>query len=135
MVKREQLTASELEKRIEVRIGGRLDADDRITDRYVFDFGLMPTREWAQMDTTEGPWFGMWTQPGARRIVIYQEGEIEIVDCETDAEYVAELDEIAATHRRAGKWKWIDAGFDGVRDRLIAAGADHLLHPSQRAAA
>ena len=135
MVKLEQLTAAELEKCIEVKIGGRLDAADRITDCYVFDFRLIPTKEWAQIDTTEGPWFDMWTQPSARRIVIYEEGEIEIIDCETDVECVAELDEIAATHQRSDKWQWIDAAFDEVRNRLIAAGANHLLHPSQWAAA
>ena len=53
--------------------------DDRIESRLAFDWALMPTQRWAQIDTTEttaGNWYGMWTNPFQRRILIYAEGDI-----------------------------------------------------------
>lgn len=124
----EQYHATVLEDRIARRL--KIDwipAEERIEDRLFFDWGLMPTKQWAQMDNTEGLWCGMWTNPFERLILMYHEGDIAFTECADDAEYVGELTRIITWEQEQGTWVGIDPGFDAVREKLIERGAGPLL--------
>ena len=105
---------------------------DKVRDRYFYDFGLCSSKgNWAQMDTAQdAPWFGQWANPFARRIICYAEGDRTLIECGTDAEFTAKLDEIAAFHRQNDQWKGIDTWSVRIRERFVAAGARHLVHAS-----
>ena len=111
------------------RTGTELDPEEYAEDRYAFDFALMPTRQWAQVDTTEDAhYYGIWTCPGQRRILSYIEDDITDIRCDTDAEYLAELEKQHAFHVRQGSWKGIDAPYAAVAEKLRAVGAGHMLY-------
>ena len=104
----------------------------QVDNRYFYDFGLCSSRgDWAQMDTSQdAPWFGQWANPFARQILCYAEGDRTLIECGTDAEFTAMLEEIAAFHRENDEWKGIDTWSVRLRERFAAAGAQHLVHPS-----
>ena len=103
-----------------------------VDNRYAYDFGLCSNKgDWAQMDTSQdAPWFGQWANPFARKIICYAEGDHTLIECDTDAEFTAKLDEIAAFHRENDQWKGIDTWSVRIRERFVAAGSKHLVHPS-----
>lgn len=105
---------------------------DTVADRYFYDFGLCSsTGDWAQMDTAQdAPWFGQWANPFDRQIIIYAEGDRTLIECGTDAEFTAKLDEIAGFHHNNDEWKGIDTWSVRIRERFVAASARHLVHPS-----
>ena len=121
--------ATELDRRIEAITGEPMTDDDRIDDRLAFDFGLMPTRRWAQIDTTEttaGNWYGMWTNRFQRRILIYAEGDISDTMYADDAEYAEGLR--AITEKELAKDTWIGiATYPEVEAQLVQAGAGDVL--------
>ena len=123
--------AIDLERRIEALTGMPIDEDDRIDSRLAFDLGLMPTRRWAQIDTTEtsGPdnCYGMWTNPFERRILIYAEGDIYDTVYADDAEYAQGLAEIAEKELAKDTWVGIDAPYTQVETQLVTAGAGDML--------
>ena len=121
----------ELEARIEAMDGVPIEADDRIENRLAFDWGLMPTQRWAQMDTHDGLYRGMWTNPFERRILAYNEGDMTDTVCDNDTEYVEELQRIVTGELAAGLWKWIDAPYAQLKKRLIDAGAGEMLSGSR----
>ena len=134
--KRETMTsksfhANDLEHRIEALTGVPIDEDDRIDSRLAFDWALMPTRRWAQIDTTEtsGPdnCYGMWTNPFERRILTYTEGDISDTVYADDAEYARALAAIAEKELAKDTWIGIDAGYPQVEAQLVTAGAGDLL--------
>ena len=111
------------------RTGEELHPEEYAEDRYAFDFALMPTRQWAQVDTTEDAhYYGIWTCPGQRRILSYVEGDITDIRCANDTEYLAELEKQHDFHLRQGSWKGIDAPYAAVEEELKRIGAGHLLH-------
>jgi hypothetical protein len=103
-----------------------------VDNRYFYDFGLCSsTGDWAQMDTAQdAPWFGQWANPFKQEILCYAEGDRTLIECNTDAEFTAKLDEIAAFHRDNDQWKGIDTWSVRIRERFVAAGAGHLVHRS-----
>lgn len=64
-----------------------------MTDRYAFDFKTCtPANGWAQLDTKQdASYYGNWINPITRKLVSYCEGDVTLKECETDAEFVAEL--------------------------------------------
>ena len=104
----------------------------KVHNRYGYDFGLCSSRgDWAQMDTDQdAPWFGQWAHPFKRQILCYAEGDRTLIECDTDAEFAAELERIAAFHRENDRWKGIDTWSVRIRERFAAAGARRLVHPS-----
>ena len=104
----------------------------KVDNRYAYDFGLCSSQgDWAQMDTgQDAPWFGQWANPFERQILCYAEGDRTLIECDSDDEFVSELDRIAAFHRANDKWKGIDTWSVRIRERFAAAGARHLVHPS-----
>ena len=109
--------------------GEDMSPDDYPEDRYAFDYALMPTGRWAQMDTEEDDWYrGMWTCPADRRTITYIEGDVTDMRFASDAEYLADLETHYRFYVQNGTWKGIDAPNDAVENALRAVGADHMLY-------
>ena len=69
-----------------------LQPEEHAEDRYAFDFALMPTRRWAQIDTADdASHYGMWTCPAERRIICFADGDITDTRCASDPEYLAQV--------------------------------------------
>ena len=107
-------------------------ARPKAEDRYYYDFG--PHRydkDWAQIDTSQDAWyFGQWAQPFQRTIVCYAEGDLTTIECESDEEFVNELNRISEYYLEQNCWRGIDTVNDRMTERFIAAGARHLLYPT-----
>ncbi len=122
--------ANDLERRIEAMQGLPIPEDDRIDNRLAFDWALMPTQRWAQIDTTEtraGNWYGMWTNPFERRILIYAEGDVSDTVYADDDEYAEGLRAIAEKELAKDTWIGIDAPYAQVEAQLVKAGANDIL--------
>lgn len=88
---------------------------DPLGDRYQFDASLCKRGAgWAQVDTTQdASYFGTWTNPTARQVLSFAEGDITLESAESDEEY----------------WKGIDPGFDeNLRAAFHRLGLEDLLH-------
>ena len=103
-----------------------------LSDRYSFDVGQCSyANGFAQIDTRQdASHHGKWTSPADRTIVNFCEGDVTTTVCETDAEYVDQLRELARWNdeRSYGPMK-IDAVFnDGLRQAFEKLGVADLLH-------
>ena len=103
-----------------------------LSDRYSFDCGTCSyPNGFAQIDTRQdASYFGTWTAPAKRTIVNFCEGDVTTTVCETDAELVQQLRELAAWNdeRGYGPMK-IDAGLDDeLRQAFETLGLADLLH-------
>lgn len=69
-------------------------------NRYEYDFNELTTAMgWAQLDSRQdASYYGNWLNPVRREIFTYAEGDTTLTRCDTDAELLAELDEM-------NKWK------------------------------
>ena len=95
--------------------------------RYMFDSRLTAGKGWAQVDNVQdASYFGQWANPYQRKLVSYCEGDITIVRCDTDDEFVAELRAWCSfqdTHRG------LDPGLnDELEARLLELGFEDLFH-------
>ena len=106
--------------------------EDTVDGRAYYDWGPFSIwKRWSQLDTdADAPWFGQWAHVFERKIATYAEGDLMIIECDTDEEFVAELEKIADVARRTTRWKWIDTYWDDVTRGFIAAGAGHLVAQS-----
>jgi hypothetical protein len=100
------------------------------SDRYKYDRELNYRNGWAQVDTKQdASYYGTWTSPKERKIFTYCEGDTCLTECDTDQEYVEEMNKLVVWQRDAGYWKGIDAGFGPeMRERFKALGLEGLLH-------
>lgn len=102
-------------------------------DRYVYDFGVCSySNGFAQVDTSQdASYFGTWCSPSRRMIVSYCEGDVTTQICESDAEFVAALQQIDDWNVSQGHGHArIDPGLDpAFRDVFAAIGVESLLHP------
>ena len=98
-------------------------------DRYAFDFTLMPTGRWAQMDTSQdAPYFGTWANPLSLKVVTWCEGDLTITHCDSDSEFV----EAVRQHAASDDFLGIDPGLtQKLRDRFVELGLADLLHGSE----
>ena len=63
-------------------------------DRYLFDSKL--AKSYAQIDTDQDAWyFGMWACPIHKTVITYAEGDLSKTICDTDAEFIAEMQRIS----------------------------------------
>ena len=103
-----------------------------LSDRYSFDCGACsPANGFAQIDTKQdAPYFGNWCAPTTRTIVNFSEGDVTTTVCETDAEFVEQLRELARWNDEAGYGPMnIDPGRDdGLRQAFEKLGLADLLH-------
>ena len=101
-------------------------------NRYAYDFGpCSASQGYAQVDTLQdASYYGTWCSPTARTIVNYCEGDVTTTVCETDAEFVEQLHELARWNDEGG---WgpmrIDPGLGPeLREQLVRLGVENLLH-------
>ena len=80
-------------------------------DRYIYDFGLCSAKYgFSQIDTHDDAWYyGNWANPFRRIIFSYTEGDCTLIECDTDAEFVAEIQSIIQWHKTMGGYAKIDA--------------------------
>lgn len=98
-------------------------------NRYPFDFDECSTRKgYAQFDTRQDAcYFGQWVNPTGRQLVTYAEGDLTVIVCDDDAEFVAQVRAQVAHH--GDDFKGIDPGFsDPLRDAFGSLGLADLLH-------
>lgn len=99
-----------------------------IGNRYKFDTGeCSAANGWAQLDTRQDAWyFGMWAHPVELKIVIYAEGDLTSIFCDTKEEFVEEIKSIAEWNKENG----YSFGVDAFRNEQpwIDLGLRELLH-------
>ena len=103
-----------------------------LSDRYSFDCGPCSyANGFAQIDTRQdAPWFGAWAAPSSRTIVSFSESDVTTTVCETDADFVGQLRELARWNDAAGYGPMkIDPGMgDDLRQAFEQLGLADLLH-------
>lgn len=102
------------------------------TNRYAFDFTLCTIEKgWAQLDTRQdASYFGNWVNPTRRQLVGFAEGDITVTTCETDAEFVTEVDHTCLWYfDHDGQIPGIDPGFsDDLKGSFERLGLGVWLH-------
>jgi hypothetical protein len=101
-------------------------------DRYVYDFNHCSIEKgWAQIDTNQDAWYyGQWINPDRRQIFQYVEGDLYLIECDTDHELVEEIRKMKAWNQEQGlRFLGIDPGFsEALKAALIRAGLQEYLH-------
>ena len=108
-------------------------ASSSVEDRSDYDFHLIgrTSNFWAPIATgRDAARFGRWANPFTHNILCYDNGRVTRTDCETEAEFTAELEQIARYHAVNDEWKGIRPLDARVRRRFISTGAGALLHPA-----
>jgi hypothetical protein len=102
-----------------------------MSDRYAFDFRLCPfSKGWAQLDTRQdASYYGNWINPLTRQICSFAEGDVTIITCDDDAEFIAQVTETFGWHKERG----YEPAIDGMCSEPIVArfnelGLAHMLH-------
>jgi len=101
-----------------------------MTDRYEFDFRKCSyATGWAQLDTRQdASYYGNWVNPIERKLVNYCEGDVTIVACDTDEEFVEQVRWHCQWHDERGYGPArIDAG-NILKQPFEALGLGDLLH-------
>ena len=102
-------------------------------DRYLYDFKLLTyAKGWCQADTRQdASYYGNWIQPDTKELFCYCEGDVTLVRCETDDEFVASVREMAAWQKEHGYWLGIDPGLTPeMKTKFTDLGLGDLFHPS-----
>lgn len=103
-----------------------------MTDRYHFDAGMCSSSNgFAQVDTRQdASYYGNWANPFTRTMVSYAEGDITVIECDNEDEFIAKVREDAQWHDQAGYGPMrIDPmGNEAIEQRFISLGLDDLLH-------
>lgn len=101
-------------------------------NRYKFDFSLCSiTNGFAQVDTSQDAWYyGTWANPYTRTIVYYAEGDLIVMEAETDEEFVQELRVFKDWNDKTeNRFKGIDTGYSyELRDAFVRIGAEEFLY-------
>jgi hypothetical protein len=101
-------------------------------DRYLYDFGPCSyANGFAQIDTSQdAPYFGKWANPTSLVIFSYCEGDTTHIQCETEAEFAAELRDIDAWNVSQGHGNArVDPGFSAdMKAAFERIGLADLLH-------
>jgi hypothetical protein len=101
------------------------------TDRYAFDFKLCTAAKgYAQLDTAQdASYFGNWINPTERRLVSYTEGDITIITCESDEEFVAEVKRTCELYlEHDGERPGIDPFTDALKAEFVRLGLSEWFH-------
>ena len=102
------------------------------SDRYHYD-QLLRKKGFATLDSESDAWYyGQWASPSRRVLFSYVEGDCITVECETDAEFTAEVLKVAEWHRKYDKFHGIDCGLlkgsKDMEEQFKALGLGELLH-------
>ena len=94
-------------------------------NRYTFDFRL--GRAWAQIDTKQdAPYYGTWTEPAARMLIAYREGDVHFRRFGDDDSYTRYLTQLFEANDR---YTGIDPMCRAhLTDRFKRLGLGRLLH-------
>lgn len=101
-------------------------------DRYALDSGACSHRKgFAQCDTGQDAWyFGTWANPEKLVVVEFIEGDLYKTTCDTPAEFVEKLRDIARWNRENGFKFAIDTMCnDRITRRFVELGLGDLFHP------
>ncbi len=101
-------------------------------DRYRFDFGACHvSKGYAQIDTTQdASYFGQWANPMALKVVKFQEGDLEVQECETPEEFAKTLEKLHEWTSGLGYWLGIDTLLNSeVEQAFRRLGLARLFHP------
>ena len=103
-----------------------------LATRYSFDTGPCSyANGFAQVDTLQdAPYFGTWCSPTKLTIVTFTEGDLTTTVCDTDAEFIEQIHELAQWNSEAGYGLMkIDAIADNeLRQAFEKLGLTDLLH-------
>lgn len=103
-------------------------------ERYTFDFNECTyAKGWAQIDTDQdASYFGQWVQPWQRKVCSYVEGDVRVIQAESDAELAEYLRDLSAWNEKMGyRPARIDAGLSRRAEfveRLEALGLGGMIH-------
>jgi hypothetical protein len=100
-------------------------------NRYMFDFSLLPSGGWCQIDTEQDcQWHGNWANPFQLRIVSFVEGDVCDLVCETEQEFVQEMRRIGQWYKdHVGSLPRIDTGgLEQLQERWKALGLGEMLY-------
>ena len=101
-------------------------------DRYHYD-QLLSKKGFTTLDSESDAWYyGQWASPSLRVLFSYVEGDCTTTECETDAEFTAEVLKVADWHRKHDKFHGIDCGLlkgsEAMEEAFKALGLGELLH-------
>ncbi|MFR9753917.1 hypothetical protein ACL02S_23160 [Nocardia sp. 004] len=106
-------------------------------ERLAFDLGeCSPEKGFAQVNTRQdASYYGTWANPTDRIIVNFAEGDIYVIRCDTDPEFIDEMRELQRWNDEFG---WGPARIDAMLNTSIAQkftnlGLGDMLHPDQLA--
>ena len=94
-------------------------------DRYIFDFHYCTSKKnYAQVDSDQDAWyFGTWANPLDLRVVTYAEGDVTVKECESEEEFVEEMERISQWNKDHGFTFSIDPlGNEAVEDAFKKMG-------------
>ena len=97
-------------------------------DRYQYDARLCRDG-FAQVNTSEdASWYGIWACPQRLVVFTFAEGDCLTVQCDTAAEFCAELRKVQAFSDRQGRFLGVDPGSDPAKaEQWRALGLGDLL--------
>ena len=74
-------------------------------------------------------YYGNWINPVTRQLVSYAEGDITIVTCETDQEFIDQVTKAYQWHKERGYEPAIDGMCsEAIIKRFTDLGLAHMLH-------
>ena len=111
-----------------IRTGASYGGKRAAEERYEYDFTLVPTGVWAQVDTKQDAWyFGIWANPFERVIITFCEGDLTRQIAKSDEEFVKAVRHIADYYGE--EFKGIDTGFSyPMWKRFSDLGLSDLVH-------
>ena len=111
----------------------KTDTFEPMTDRYSFDFKHCSCdKGFSQLDTDQdASYYGQWANPFKRQIVSYAEGDVTVINADTDDEFIAEMKRISKWHKDYGESFNIDPGLNpDHKYKWVSLGLSDLLHKS-----
>lgn len=104
--------------------------------RYRYDERVCSAAKgWAQLDSSQdASYYGQWVNPITLEIFCYCEGDLSHTECESEADFIAELTRTIEWNKAGGYWKGIDPGWpdtascDRIRSAFIVLGFRDALH-------
>ena len=102
-----------------------------MTDRYAFDFRLCHFgKGWAQLDTRQdASYYGNWINPLTRQLCAFAEGDVTILTCGNDEEFITQVTETFNWHKERGYAPAIDGMCsESIITRFTELGLGYMLH-------
>jgi len=102
------------------------------SSRYKYDTGMCSAKKgWAQIDSKQdASYYGQWCNPLTFKLFSYCEGDVTLIECDTEAEFISELRGNIAWNKERGYFIGIDAFSQSgeIRAALERMGFAEELH-------